>query len=44
VNFDLPNLDISNPLAIKKGNVSRDLKPYEGELPKLKPVQIAGVR
>ncbi|MBI3839848.1 MAG: right-handed parallel beta-helix repeat-containing protein [Planctomycetia bacterium] len=44
VNFDLPNLDFSNPLAIKKGNISRDLKPYEGDMPKLAPVKIAGVK
>ena len=44
VNFDLPNLDVSNPLNIKKGNISRDLKPYEGEMPNLSPVTIAGVK
>lgn len=44
VNFDLPHLDISNPLAIKKGNISRDLKPYEGDMPTLLPVKIAGVK
>ena len=46
VNFDLPGLDISNPLATKQGNISRDLKPYEGdgEIPKLNPVTIAGVK
>ena len=32
--------------TIKKGTISRDLKPYEGEgdLPKLNPVSIAGVK
>jgi hypothetical protein len=45
VNFDFAHLDISNPLDIKKGTVSRDLKPYEGdgEIPKLSPVKIAGI-
>jgi parallel beta-helix repeat protein len=46
VNFDLAHLDTSNPLEIKKGTISRDLKPYEGEgeVPKLSPVSIAGVK
>ena len=44
MNFDLANLNIDNPLNIKKGNISRDLKPYEGEMPKLEPVTIAGVK
>jgi hypothetical protein len=44
MNFDLANLDISNPLNIKKGNISRDLAPFEGEMPKLEPVTIAGVK
>ena len=43
-NFDLENLDVSNPLAIKKGNISRDLKPYQGELTRLKPVTFAGAK
>jgi parallel beta-helix repeat protein len=46
VNFDFAHLDMSNPLDIKKGTVSKDLKPYEGggEIPKLNPVTIAGVK
>lgn len=46
VDFDLPGLDISNPLAPKPGKISRDLKPYEGdgEIPKIEPVTIAGVK
>jgi len=46
VNFDFAHLDTSNPLDIKKGTVSRDLKAYEGdgEIPKLSPVTIAGVK
>ena len=44
VNFDFAHLDTSNPLEIKKGTISRDLKPYEGEIPKLNPVSIAGVK
>jgi hypothetical protein len=46
VNFDFAHLNVSNPLDIKKGTISRDLKPYEGEgeLPKLSPVSIAGVK
>ncbi len=44
VNFDLAHLDVSNPLDIKKGEISRDLTPYEGEMPKLSPVTFAGVK
>ena len=46
VNFDFAHLDTSNPLDIKKGTISKDLKPYEGEgeIPKLNPVTIAGVK
>ncbi len=46
MNFNLPNLDLSNPLALDKqrDKVSRDLKPFEGEIPKLSPVKIAGVK
>ena len=46
VDFDLAGLDISDPLAPKPGKISRDLKPYEGEgeIPKLEPVTIAGVK
>ncbi len=46
VNFDLPGLDISNPLQPKPGTISRDLKPFEGEgeIPKIEPVTIAGVK
>ena len=37
MNFDFADLDLSNPLAMdkKRDKVSRDLKPYEGEMPKL---------
>ncbi len=37
---------MSNPTAPKPGKISRDLKPYEGEgeIPKLEPVSIAGVK
>ena len=41
-NFDFPHLEI-NGLEVKKGNISRDLKPYEGEMQPLTPVKIAGV-
>ncbi len=44
INFDYDGLDISNPLAIKKGNIRTDLKEYEGEIPALSPVIIAGVK
>jgi parallel beta-helix repeat protein len=46
VNFDLPGTDLSNPLAPKAGQISTDLAPYQegGEIPKLKPVSIAGVK
>ncbi len=44
VNFNLPELDLSNPFAIKRDKISRDLKPYEGEIKKLNPVTIAGVK
>ncbi len=46
VNFDLPGLDLSDPISPKAGTISRDLKPYEGEgeIPKLEPVTIAGVK
>jgi parallel beta-helix repeat protein len=44
VNFDLPGLNMSNPLEPKVGNVSRDLKPYEREIPKLEAVTISGVK
>jgi parallel beta-helix repeat protein len=46
VNFDFAGIDLSNPLAPKPGQISRDLAPYEGEgeIPKLKPVTIAGVK
>lgn len=43
-NFDAPSLTVANVLANKKPNVVRDLKQYEGELPKLSPVSIAGVK
>ncbi len=39
VNFDFANLDVEG----KKPNISRDLKPYEGEATPLSPVKIAGV-
>ncbi len=46
VDFDLAGLDMSDPLAPKPGAISRDLKKYEGEgeIPKLEPVSIAGVK
>lgn len=46
VDFDLPGLDLSNPVSPKPGKVSRDLKPYEGDvkIPKIEPVTIAGVK
>ncbi len=46
VDFDLPGLDLTNPTAPKPGNISRDLKPFEGDgkIPKLEPVTIAGVK
>lgn len=46
VNFDLAGIDMSDPNAPKPGNISRDLTPYEGEgeMPKLDPVEIAGVK
>ena len=40
VNFDLANLDANSDA---KEPVSRDLKPYEGEMTPLTPVKIAGV-
>ncbi|MBI2825771.1 MAG: right-handed parallel beta-helix repeat-containing protein [Planctomycetia bacterium] len=43
-NFDAPSLTPANILANKKPNVVRDLKQYEGDLPKLSPVSIAGVK
>jgi parallel beta-helix repeat protein len=46
VNFDFAGIDISNPLAPKPGHISSDLAPYQGdgEIPKLKPVTVAGVK
>jgi hypothetical protein len=46
VNFDFSGIDLSDPAAPKPGQISRDLKPYEGEveIPKLEPVKIAGVK
>ncbi len=44
MNFDLANLNIENPGESEKANVSRDLAPYQGDLPKLSPVSIAGVK
>ncbi len=43
VNFDFAGIDLSDPTAPKPGEISTDLKPYEGEIPKLEPVKIAGV-
>jgi len=43
MDFDLANLDMENPAESEKANISRDLKPYDGDLPKLSPVSIAGV-
>jgi parallel beta-helix repeat protein len=44
MNFNFEALDLSNPLTMKKERekVSRDLKPFEGEIRKLSPVKIAG--
>jgi parallel beta-helix repeat protein len=44
MNFDLANLDIENPAGSEKAKISRDLEPYDGILPKLSPVSIAGVK
>jgi parallel beta-helix repeat protein len=44
INCDLANIDLENPAASEKANVTRDLKPYEGDFPKLEPVSIAGVK
>lgn len=46
VNFDFAGIDMSDPAAPKPGHISRDLAPYEGggEIPKLEPVVIAGVK
>ena len=46
VDFDLPGVDLSNPLEPKPGKISKDLKPFEGngEIPKIEPVTIAGVK
>ena len=43
-NFNYPKLDLKNPFAMKKDVISRDLTPFEGEMPKLSPVTIAGVK
>ena len=40
MNFKYAALDLINPEASRgsdKANVTRDLKPYEGEMPKLEP-------
>jgi len=44
--FDFANVDFTDPAAPKPGNISRDLASYagDGEMPKLKPVKIAGVK
>ncbi len=46
INLNLPTLDLSNSFALDKerDKVSRDLKPFEGAMPKLSPVTIAGVK
>ncbi len=46
MDFKYASLDLSNPLALEKerDKVSRDLTPFEGEIPKLSPVKIAGVK
>ena len=31
VDFDLPRLDLSDPVATKTGKIGRDLKPFEGD-------------
>jgi parallel beta-helix repeat protein len=44
MNFDLANVNLENPAQSQNLNISRDLKPYEGEMAKLSPVSIAGVK
>jgi parallel beta-helix repeat protein len=44
INCDLANINMENPAASEKANITRDLKPYEGDFPKLEPVSIAGVK
>ncbi|MGD9723045.1 MAG: parallel beta-helix domain-containing protein [Pirellulales bacterium] len=44
INFDLAHVNMENPGESTNANISRDLKPYEGEMPKLEPVSIAGVK
>ncbi|MEX2115011.1 MAG: parallel beta-helix domain-containing protein [Pirellulales bacterium] len=44
INCDLANINLENPAASEKANITRDLKPYEGDFPKLEPVSIAGVK
>lgn len=43
LNFDFAHLNLENP-AESKAHISRDLKPYEGDNPKLPAVKIAGVK
>ena len=46
MDFKYASLDLSNPEALDKerDKVSTDLKPFDGEIPKLSPVKIAGVK
>lgn len=46
INLNFPKLDLSNAFALDKerDKISHDLKPFEGERPKLSPVTIAGVK
>ena len=44
MNFDLANLNVENPAESENLNISRDLKPYEGEMRRLSPVSIPGVK
>ncbi len=44
INCDLANINMEDPSASEKANITRDLKPYEGDFPKLDPVSIAGVK
>jgi parallel beta-helix repeat protein len=41
--FNFPQLDLADP-SKNEGKISRDLKPFEGEISKLPPVKIAGVK
>jgi parallel beta-helix repeat protein len=43
INFNFAQLDLDDP-SKNEGKISRDLGPYEGEIQKLPPVRIAGVK